>query len=232
MLDVDIRPVGDSALLAVVGDRIDLEVVSHVWSLARAIEQASGDAFLDIVPAYASVLVRYDSFRLDQAVAMALVRGAAERMSAPAATRPRTVTIGVHFGGQDGIDFETAAHELGMREARFRDAFCKPDYRVAFLGFIAGFPYLLGLPEALALPRLPTPRPRVPAGSVGVAARQCGIYPRQSPGGWRLLGRTLAPLFDPALDAAALLAPGDIVKFEPTSSIEGTGSVEIRGGAA
>lgn len=227
MLEVDIKPVGDAALHVVVGDRVDREIVSRVWSLARAIERAGGDALVDIVPAYASVLVRYDPLRVDQAIVMALVRGAAETASTTSSAHARTVTIGVRFGGEWGVDFETAAHELGMREARFRDAFCKADYHVAFLGFVAGFPYLLGLPPALALPRLATPRPRVPAGSVGVAAFQCGIYPRQSPGGWRLLGRTLAPLFDPARQAPALLAPGDTVRFEPASNIEETARVDI-----
>ena len=232
MLDVDIKPVGDAALLIVVGDRIDQEVVSRVWSLARAIDLAADGALLDIVPSYATVLVRFDPFKVDQAIAMALVRGAAESAVAMSAGKPRLVSVGVCFGGEFGVDFETAAHELGMREARFRDAFCKPDYRVAFLGFVAGFPYMLGLPPALALPRLATPRPRVPAGSVGVAARQCGIYPRQSPGGWRLLGRTRAPLFDPHAARPALLAPGDLVRFEPASSIEETSRVDITGDAA
>ncbi|HYK52034.1 MAG TPA: carboxyltransferase domain-containing protein, partial [Candidatus Eremiobacteraceae bacterium] len=169
---------------------------------------------------------------LDQAVAMALVRGVAESAVASESVRARQVTIGVRFGGEFGVDFETAAHELGMREARFRDALCKPDYRVAFLGFVAGFPYMLGLPPALALPRLATPRPRVPAGSVGVAALQCGIYPRLSPGGWRLLGRTLAPLFDPTRPQPALLEPGDIVRFEPASTLDETARVDITGPAA
>jgi len=229
MLEVEIKPVGDAALQVVVGDRVDQDLVIRVWSLARAIERAGGVALLDVVPAYASVLVRYDPFRCDQAIAMALVRGAAESCRISPTARARVLTIGVRFGGEYGVDFETAAHELGMREARFRDAFCKPDYRVAFLGFVAGFPYMLGLPPALALPRLATPRPRVPAGSVGVAAFQCGIYPRQSPGGWRLLGRTLAPLFDPARPKPALLGPGDIVRFEPASSIDETVRVEING---
>lgn len=232
MLEVDIKPVGDAALQIVVGDHVDREVVSRVWSLARAIDAAGGGAFFDIVPAYTSVLVRYDPLRVDQAIATALVRGAAEIASESSSASAQVISIGVLFGGEWGVDFETAAHELGMREARFRDAFCKPDYRVAFLGFVAGFPYLLGLPPALALPRLATPRPRVPAGSVGVAALQCGIYPRQSPGGWRLLGRTLAPLFDPSLPAPTLLAPGDVVRFEPASSIDETARVGIAGGAA
>jgi KipI family sensor histidine kinase inhibitor len=139
------------------------------------------------------------------------------------------LTIRVRFGGEHGIDFESSAHDLGMREARFRDSFCRPDYRVAFLGFVAGFPYLSGLPPALALPRLNAPRPRVPAGSVAMASAQCGIYPRQSPGGWRLLGRTLAPMFDPLREPAALLRPGDVVRFEPVDDIAQTRTVDFVG---
>src|SRR4029077_672339 len=117
----------------------------------------------------------FDPTALDMAVAMAIARGAAERAVSAALPPRRTFTLRGEFGGEHGSALESAPHELGMREARFRDAFCKPDYRVAFLGFVAGFPYMLGLPPGLALPRLPTPRPRVPAGSVGIAARQCGI---------------------------------------------------------
>jgi inhibitor of KinA len=112
-----------------------------------------------------------------------------------------------------------------MREARLREAFCKPDYRVAFNGFIAGFPYFLGLHPALRVRRLETPRPRVPGGSVAIAGGQCGIYPRQSPGGWRLLGRTRAPVFDPDRPEPTLFRPGDIVCFRACSDFEETAAV-------
>lgn len=227
MLAVDIRPMGDTAVLAVLGDRIDAAIVRRVWTLASSLKTC--EAFDDVVPAYASVLVRFDPRALDLAHAMAIVRGAAERTQAASDRRRRRVMLRVSFGGVDGVDFETAAHELGMREVRFRDAFCKPEYRVAFLGFVAGFPYLLGLPSALTLPRHPAARPRVPAGSVAIAAAQCGIYPRQSPGGWRLLGRTLAPLFNPADPQPTLLVPGDAVRFEPAPRIEDTRHVELSG---
>jgi len=227
MLDVDIRPVGDAAVLAVLGNSIDQALVSGVWSLADELERSRCAGMLDVVPAYASVLVRFDPFVADLPRIMAVVRGAAERATVAAAAKSRRLTIAVCFGGQCGIDFETAAHELGMREARLRDAFCKPDYRVAFIGFVAGFPYLLGLPPALALPRLASPRPRVPAGSVAMAAGQCGIYARQSPGGWRVLGRTRAPLFDPARQTPSLCRPGDIVRFVPSDDVEKTAAVDI-----
>lgn len=233
MMEVDVRPVGDTAVLAVVGDGIDQATVNRVWSLKRVLDHSKHQGVLDVVPAYASVLVRFDPFVTELPFVMAIVRGAAERAAGAAQTklRMRKFTIAVCFGGEHGIDFELAAHELGMREARLRDAFCKPEYRVAFIGFLAGFPYLLGLPPALSLPRLATPRPRVPAGSVAIAAGQCGIYPRESPGGWRLFGRTAASLFDPLRDVPALLAPGDAVRFVPTDSFTKTRDVEVEAGS-
>jgi KipI family sensor histidine kinase inhibitor len=232
MPEIELRPLGDCALLAVVGSSIDMRNVERCWSLSAALRTASHRGVLDVVPSYASVLVRFDPFAVDLPRVMSFVRGVAERAGDAPARPGKVITLGVAFGGQYGVDFERAAHELGMRERRFRDAFCAPRYRVAFLGFLAGFPYLIGLPEALALPRLASPRPRVPAGSVATAAGQCGIYPRQSPGGWRLLGRTLAPLFDPRREAPALFAPGDTVRFEPVDAIERTVSAEFERASA
>ena len=227
MLDVDIRPVGDGAVLAVLGDRIDAGLIASSWSLARTLGERASGGVLDVVPAYASVLVRFDPFAIDTVRVMALVRGAAEATAiGPSASR-RHATIGVCFGGMFGVDFETTAHELGMREARLRDAFCRAQYTVAFIGFLAGFPYLHGLPPALHVPRLTSARPRVPAGSVAIAAGQCGIYPRESPGGWRLLGRTAATLFDPAAAAPALLHASDLVTFEPVERFDDTRDVQL-----
>ena len=162
MLDVDFRPCGDSAVLAVLGNVIDEATVRRVWSLARSLRLSSYAGILDVVPAYASVLIRFDPFATDLARVMSTARGAAERAADTSTTGRRRFTIAVCFGREHGIDFERAAHELGMRETRVRELFCKAEYRVAFLGFLAGFPYLLGLPPAIALPRLDTPRPRVP----------------------------------------------------------------------
>jgi len=91
------------------------------------------------------------------------------------------------------------------------------EYTVYMMGFQPGFPYLGGLNPAIATPRLPTPRTRVPAGSVGIAGNQTGIYPSQSPGGWRLIGRTDLRLFDPSADPPCLLNPGDIIRFVPVT---------------
>ncbi len=101
-----------------------------------------------------------------------------------------------------------------MPEEEFARRHAAAQYRVAFIGFAPGFPYMAGLPEELRAPRLPTPRPRVAAGSVAIAAAYSGIYPAETPGGWRLIGRTSVPLFDPAAEPPALLAAGDAVRFE------------------
>jgi KipI family sensor histidine kinase inhibitor len=115
----------------------------------------------------------------------------------------------------DGEDLAEVAQRTGRAVDEVLRLHAGAEYTVRMLGFLPGFPYLDGLPEALRLPRLGTPRLAVPAGSVAIAEGQCGIYPVQSPGGWRILGRTDLVLFDPRRDPPALLAPGDRVRFLP-----------------
>lgn len=121
----------------------------------------------------------------------------------------------MRFGGDDGPDLAVVAEAAGLSEADAITRFCAPVYQVAMLGFAPGFPYLLGLDPVLAMPRLETPRTRVPAGSVAIGGAQAGIYPREGPGGWRLLGRTPVGLFDHEREPPALLAPGGTVRFVP-----------------
>jgi inhibitor of KinA len=206
-----------------IGDGADEAMAMRAMELAASIRSALGSAALDVVPAYNSVLVRFDPLTTSAARQLAMVGEAVDQLAidfAPANEHhdrsPRHFTFGVCFGGQFGLDFEQTAHDLGMRERRMRDLICQPEYRVAFLGFLAGFPYLFGLPDAFASAhRRSSPRPRVPAGSVAIAAGQCGVYPRTASGGWRLLGQTAAVLFEPERDPAALLRPGDYVRFDP-----------------
>jgi inhibitor of KinA len=218
-----LRPLGNSGVLVGIGDGADEAMAMRAMELAASMRSALGSAALDVVPAYNSVLVRFDPLTTSAARQLAMVGEAVDQLAidfAPANEHhdrsPRHFTIGVCFGGQFGLDFEQTAHDLGMRERRMRDLICQPEYRVAFLGFLAGFPYLFGLPDAFASAhRRSSPRPRVPAGSVAIAAGQCGVYPRTASGGWRLLGQTAAVLFEPDRDPAALLRPGDYVRFDP-----------------
>jgi inhibitor of KinA len=223
-----IRPLGNSGILVGVGDGIDRETAVATLELADSIRLALGIAAHDVVPAYNSVLVRFDPIATSASRQLALVGEAVDQVAIDfrspkenRGTAPRRFTLGVCFGGQFGLDFEQTAHDLGMRERRMRDLMCQPDYRVAFLGFLAGFPYLLGLPAAFAsVGRLGSPRPRVPGGSVAIAAGQCGVYPRVASGGWRLLGQTAATIFDLMREPPVLLQPGDYARFEPVDRLE------------
>jgi KipI family sensor histidine kinase inhibitor len=184
----------------------------------------------DRVPAYTSLGVFFDPSAIAPDDARAwladIVAGGfapgADAGAAPAvdvqavdiqAVDVRTVEIPVAYGGAYGPDLADAARELGLDEATLIRRHAAGDYLVAMIGFAPGFPYLAGLDPALALPRLATPRTRVPAGTVAIGGSQTGIYPRDSPGGWRMLGRTPLHLFDPQRDPPALLQPGDRVRF-------------------
>jgi KipI family sensor histidine kinase inhibitor len=123
--------------------------------------------------------------------------------------------IAVEYGGDAGPDLQLLAEQAGLDAATYVGLHVAVEYTVAFLGFQPGFPYLRGLPGPLHAPRRPSPRTRVPAGSVAIGGIYTGIYPGQGPGGWQLIGRTAITLFDPERDPPALLMPGDRVRFVP-----------------
>ncbi|SDJ02500.1 5-oxoprolinase subunit PxpB [Paenibacillus naphthalenovorans] len=125
------------------------------------------------------------------------------------------VVIPACFGGVFGMDLGEVAAQAGLTEERTIELFCSHTYTVYLIGFMPGFAYLGGLPDRLCCPRLDRPRPYVPAGSVGIAGTQTGVYPFASPGGWRIIGRTPETLFDPHRERPSLLQPGDRVRFEP-----------------
>ena len=125
----------------------------------------------------------------------------------------------MRYGGEHGPDLDALAEHAGLSPREAVELHATAEYRVAMLGFAPGFPYLLGLDPRLAMPRLATPRQRVEAGSVGIGGAQAGIYPRPGPGGWRIIGRTDALLFDPARESPSLLAPGDRLRFVPAGKL-------------
>ena len=212
--------------MAILGETIDQATVRAAWNLADTVRRRMGESALDVVPAYASVLVRFDPTKVALAHVMACMRGALPAQDPIDGGRMRTLRVGVRFGGEFGADLDESAAAAGLTTERYVRAFCAAEYRVAFVGFLAGFPYLLGLPPQLAAPRRATPRDRVPAGSVAIAGTQCGIYPRMSPGGWRLLGTTRATIFDHKRTPPALFAPGDRVRFEAVTRIAAAAEVD------
>jgi len=203
---------GEGALLIRLGDRIDDDINDAAIALAERLR----DHF-DAAPAYASVCVRFDVDRPPDADALLTLieESLAERRSAGSSD---VIEIPVRYGGEFGPDIaDVAAHtQLDIDEVVARHA--AATYSVAMLGFMPGFPYLRGLPPELVTPRRATPRTQVPAGSVAIGGAQTGIYPRELPGGWQLIGRTPLNLFDATRDEPALLHPGQRVRFVPITT--------------
>jgi len=194
--------VGESGLLLEVAD---LETVHR---LVAALRSAGLAGVVDIVPGYSTVLVTGEPERLDLA---GLARDLPSWELPPAGSvAGRLVEIDVVY---DGEDLDEVCRLTGLSAAEVVRRHTAPAYVVAFLGFSPGFPYLAGLDEALHVPRRETPRTSVPAGSVGLAGDQTGVYPSASPGGWRLIGRTDVVLFDVNREPPALLTPGDHIRF-------------------
>ena len=194
---VQSTPVGHHALLVEVAD------ADAALSLATWAREASVEA-VEVVPAAASVL--FDGVADVPALARAL-----ETWSPAAGTAAgELVELWVRYNGPD---LAAVAERWGMDVETAVERHTSVEYVAAFCGFAPGFSYLRGLPEELAVPRLDTPRSRVPAGAVGLAGAWCGVYPRSSPGGWRILGTTDAVLWDQDRDPPALLAPGTRVRF-------------------
>jgi len=227
--DPVMRPASDHSLLVAFGDTIAPEHHLAVVRLTARLLEAPPSWLRDVHPAYSSVLVWHDPLQIDAgAAAEALRRIWAEAAEAPDPPE-RTVEIPVLYGGGHGPDLADVAAHCGLTEAEVIRRHAAGEYRVYFLGFSPGFPYLGGLDEALATPRLPTPRRRVPAGSVAIGGKQTGVYPVASPGGWRIIGRTPLRLFDPARTPPAWLAMGDRVRFTP---VDEAASAAAAGGEA
>ena len=171
----------------------------------------------EAVPAYASLVVHFDLMRIDYQTVSGWIQAQLEGLEERGLPAARVVEIPVIYGGAHGPDLDFVARHNGLTPAEVVAIHSAGEYPVYMLGFTPGFPYLGGLDARIAAPRLETPRSRVPAGSVGIAGSQTGIYSLDSPGGWRLIGWTPLRLFDPAADPPALLNVGDVVKFRVMS---------------
>jgi inhibitor of KinA len=201
------HPLGDAALLAELGTRLDTALNTRAIALAAALKKRRD--VRQAIAGYASVTVHFDPDQTTHdALAAAIKRLASKRppMSEPG----RLHRIPVVY---DGPDMETVAATLGLTPAKIAEIHAQPIYRVFLIGFVPGWAYLGPLPEELELPRRHVPRTKVPAGSVAIAGRQSGIYPLSTSGGWHLIGRTSVKLFLPDSDPPCLFRAGDRVKF-------------------
>lgn len=214
---IQFEALAEDALLLRFGERIDIELNARVQAATARLRQCLPQ--LECVPAYASVLLRFDPqhwsggdgdpHRQVQAAACTALDE-----PDPVVAAPRELVIPVCYGGEYGPDLAEVAALCRLDAQAVIARHAATDYRVAMLGFAPGFPYLLGLDARLTVPRRTDPRQRVPAGSVAIGGSQTGIYPEVLPGGWQLIGRTPLRLFDITARTPSLLAPGDRVRFQ------------------
>ena len=215
-------PFGDSALVVEFGNIIDVEVNRKVLALDQALRQRKVFGVEELVPTYSSLLVRYNPLKTTYEQLVYQIRDIERTIQTTPAkkTKRGEIVIPVVYGGEYGPDLKHVAELHGLTEEEVVRIHSGKPYTVYMIGFVAGFPYLGVVDDAIATPRLETPRIKVPEGSVGIAGKQTGIYPCEAPGGWRIIGKTPIKLFDPSKDPPALLKPGDTVRFKPITERE------------
>ncbi len=221
---LEVEALGDQALVAILGKGIDPGVNDQVHKLASLLRERRLPGVYDLVPAYATVTVHYDPAAWSggkvhpyEALKREIIRlWTSARTSPP--PPPRQVEIPVCYGGAFGPDLAEVASLCALPEEEVIARHAAGTYRVYMIGFSPGFAYLGGLDSAIAAPRRSTPRTKVPAGSVGIAGMQTGIYPLATPGGWQIIGQTPRRLFLPERESPCLLSPGDNLRFVPVDA--------------
>lgn len=216
-------PFGDAAVLITFPGEATVESAARAQALARSIRVAVGDepGWGAAVPAAMSVVVHVDPVTPGVAAALPILARLAATLGPDDDRWPETgpaSDIAVRYGGDDGPDLDTVAGLTGLSPAQVIEAHASATYRVLFLGFAPGFGYLGPLPSELVVPRRATPRVRVPGGSVAIAGPYTAVYPGDGPGGWHILGRSSAAIWDPRREPPALLEPGALVRFVPEAS--------------
>ncbi len=223
-----ITPCGDHALTVQFGESISPEVHRHVINLYKHLSQLSGEGIRDIIPAYTTVTVVYDlAFFLKkyagQPVSEKLSRfiqeAIAEMQDAEIQTK-RLVKVPVCYDASLAPDLFSLAEEKNITTEELIRLHTETIYKVYMLGFLPGFAYMGSVDAKIAAARKTDPRTKVPAGSVGIAGTQTGIYPFESPGGWQLIGQTPLPVFDAGKNSPCLFSPGDTVQFFPITLTE------------
>ncbi len=212
------QPASDQSLLITFGTEIFLTAHQQVMKLLRLLQSEPVACVRNLHPAYCSLLVKFDGLRISHDEAEAILRQYLARLEDVELPEPRVVEIPACYGGEFGPDLDDVCALHGISPAQAIELHSSATYLVHFLGFVPGFAYMGGLPEGLVTSRLATPRRKVPAGSVGIAGNQTGVYPFATPGGWRVIGRTPIAMFRADREGLSLLSIGDRVRFTPISA--------------
>src|SRR5215469_12258806 len=207
----------DQSLLIYFGEQVTVEANEKVRRLLDLLEREPLAGVLNLHPAYCSLLIKFQALRWRHEELEKQLRQYIGRLHDVKLPEPRLVEIPVCYGGEFGPDLDEVAAIHGITAERVIELHTSATYLVYFLGFVPGFAYLGELARELVTPRLLSPRRKVPAGSVGIAGNQTGVYPFETPGGWRLLGRSPLKMFRTDRDGLSLLSIGDRVRFVPVS---------------
>lgn len=204
---------GDRALVMEFGNSISEEINKRIRSMGIAIERSEIEGITETVPTYRSLMIHYDPMTIGYDALLKRLMSLEEQLENIDLPSPSTYEIPTLYGGEFGPDMENVAKHNGLTEEEVIEIHTSRDYLIYMLGFTPGFPYLGGMDERIATPRLETPRTKIDAGSVGIASAQTGVYPIESPGGWQLIGRTPLKLYDPYRENPILLKAGNYIRF-------------------
>lgn len=219
-VDIEVLPVGESAIMVEFGKAINPAIHQKVKALARYLDSYPFEGMVEYVAAFTSITVFYDPVIIgpqSYSIVAGMLEECMSKVNDSYAEQARIVEIPVCYGGDFGPDIEYVAEYNKLTVSEVIDIHSNGQYLVYMIGFAPGFPYVGGMSECISTPRRQSPRMSIPAGSVGIAGMQTGVYPIVTPGGWQLIGRTPLALFRPDEYPPSLLQSGDIVRFCPIS---------------
>jgi len=210
---MNISRYGEEGIRILFGEKIDLEIHERVRRYYFFLKSLQLREITDIIPSFSSCLILFDRKKTSYEALTASLREKEFLTARIDIREPKTCEVPVEYGGESGFDIDFVASHTGLSEDEIIEIHTSVTYKVFAVGFMPGFPYLGILDQRLHVPRLETPRLRVPEGSVGLAQLQTGIYPFESPAGWRIIGRTNKKLFDCNKEPYSTLQIGDKVRF-------------------
>lgn len=219
-MDIKVMPAGDSALVVEFGNEINEAVNEKVHALAKKIRQENIPGITEMIPTFRSLLVSYDMLQISYSKLSVMLSVLSRELEMNQAAHHRIVKIPCCYGARFGADLTDMERLTGLSREKIIELHSSVDYKIYMLGFLPGFVYLGGLDKRLEVPRLDTPRVRIGKGAVGIGGNQTGIYPMDSPGGWRLIGGTPVDLYDPEREDPVLLRAGEYIRFVPISIMD------------
>jgi KipI family sensor histidine kinase inhibitor len=211
---------GDKGLLVEFGAAIDPEINRKVRQIFLSLEKMPIEGITEVIPTYCSILISYNPFQTDPEILKREILDRERNLGKWEIPPPEIVEIQVAYGGEFGPDLEFVAQHNKLTQEEVIRIHTSGTYLIYMIGFTPGFPFLGGLSDKIFAPRLENPRQLVPAGSVGIAKNQTGIYPIDSPGGWQLIGKTPIKLYDPTSATPFFLKAGNYLRFKRISRKE------------